>query len=187
MGNKRKFSVLEIFSILYFVVVLFVSVCKFGLFFKPELREKIFEIFYYFGATTIFGISIITILIFLAKSKKIRNIEENMDCSINIVSGINVAVISFNLLASIFGTIVVKEIAFEWLQIIIYFNIVSIIIDQLVYFFVKSCILKNTNNYLQREIVNKYIIYSVVSGFMLGIIIPNIMLHFGIIGAIRTM
>ena len=72
MGYKRKYTFLEILNILYFLLVLFVLGCKFGIIFDKGTSEKIFHIFYYWCSTVVFVVAIVTVLVLLVKSKKIR-------------------------------------------------------------------------------------------------------------------
>ena len=186
MGNERKYTVFEIISMVFFVLTLFMLACKFGLFFKLELREKIFDVFYCFLTPFVFVCSISISIFYLIKSKKIKNIYELTDCSKNVVSSINLAVVSFEVFASLFGLKFSSEvIATRWLRLIIYLSIIIVSIDGLVYYFVRQKVKNETVYYKQRDVINYYIIYSMMVSIVLGIIIPNLMLHNGIMEAIR--
>ncbi|MBR1540779.1 MAG: hypothetical protein IJ629_06505 [Clostridia bacterium] len=186
MGYKRRYTFLEILNILYFLLVLFVLGCKFGIIFDKGTSEKIFHIFYYWCSTAIFVVAIVTVLALLIKSKKIRNSDESNECAKNTMAAINIGVTSFQFLSSLFGTLSIKKIAYEWLQLTIYVSMIVIIINGLVYAYVRERIDKGLGYYNQKDIINKYIIYIIIISFLFGIIIPNLMLHFGIIKMIKA-
>ena len=185
MGNERKYTIFEIVNIVFFLLTLVALACKFGLFFKEETRIKFFNIYYYFFTTSMFALSFIISIVNIIKSKKLRNSYEIADCSKDVISTINISVVSFEAFASLFGTISVEKVAFEWLQLIIYLSIIMVCINTLVYYFVREKIVNDFRYYNQRDIINGYIIYAIVISFVFGIIIPNFMLHFGIMKAIR--
>ena len=62
MGYKRKYTVLEIVNVVYFLSAIFVLSCKMGFFLKLELRERIFDVFYYWCSTVILALSIVTLI-----------------------------------------------------------------------------------------------------------------------------
>jgi hypothetical protein len=184
MGNKRKYTFLEFINAIYFIFVLFILACKFGIIFKDaSISLKIFEIFYYKISIAVLLVALIIVLILIIKSKKIKNSDESTDCSKNIIAVINILVISFQFIFSLFGALSNENVAFEWLQLIIYISIVVEIIDFVVYSYVRTKILENFSRYNQTTIVNRYIFYAVTISFVLGIIIPNLMLHYGIVRA----
>lgn len=186
MGYKRKYTFFEVLNIIYFLLTLFVLMCKFGLIFDKVLAEKIFHMFYYWCSTITLGIAAPLILFFLTKSKKIRNNDEGESCAKNTLAVFNIAATAFQFLASMFGTLHQKRIAYEWLQLTIYVSMIAIIVNTLVYIFIRERVSKKTNFYNQKDTINMYIIYIIVVSFLVGIIIPNLMIHFGIIKMIRT-
>lgn len=184
MDYKRKYTILEIFNVLYFLALLFVIACKFGLFFEKKVRETIFNTFYYSISPIIFVISIVLIIVFLIKSKREMSNEDGLK---NLISTINMGTISFDFIVSLLGTILIqKKIAYEWLELTIYVNMIVIIIDSLIYAFVRGKILNNFSYFDQKDIINKYIVYVIIASFIFGIIIPNFMLHVGIVEVIKN-
>lgn len=186
MGNKRKYTFWEVVNIIYFLVVLFVMACKMGLFFPFAIREKIFEYFYDWCATTIFVIGLVTIIVLSIRNRKIKNKDDSMSCCRNAIATTNIEITSFVFLASLWGTVFFKKtIAFEWLQLTIYINMIVMIINSLIYVFVRGRLMNHTNYYNQNDVVNKYLIYAFIASFALGIIIPNFMLHAGVMNAVE--
>jgi hypothetical protein len=185
MGKKRRYTFLEIVGALYFILTLLVLAIKFGLLLSKELSEKIFNVYYSYVLPTVFVISLIISLICIVKSKKIRNRDDSTDEAKSAIATINISVISLESLATFFELSLGKEISFGWSQVTIYFCIIAIIIDFLVYEFTRSRLLVNFSTYNQSSIVNKYILYAIIISFIFAIIIPNLIIHYGVIATIR--
>ena len=186
MKSEKKYTLLEILSGSYFLIVLFVMACKFGLFLKLELREKLFDVFYYWCSTIILAIAVVIFIVLMIRSRRDRNLQDISENMRDLAAIINIVILSFEFIASLFGTLTVKKIAYEWFQLTIYVNMIALIIDQLVYVYVRSKLLLCYGGFDQKEVINKYIVYGIIVALLLGVIIPNLMLHFGIMEAIRA-
>ena len=184
MNYKRKYTILEIVNIVYFLAAIFVLACKMGLFFKLELRERIFDVFYYWCSTVIFALSILTLIGLIVKSKKQYNSDDVEECSRDTISVLNMAIISFDFLISLIGTLNIEVIAFQWLQITLYINLIVIIIDMLVYYYIRGRIVSQFDFYSQKEVINKYFVYAIIASLLLAVVVPNLMIHQGVMAAI---
>lgn len=186
MEKNKKNDLWHIISILYFLLALFMLTLKFGIILKNRnIAYRIFEIYYYTLIPTII-ISLFLIIVFIVKSKREKNEESGNRISKSIISLINIFIISFEVFASLFRTFSIELIASNWFRLTIYVSIIFIVIDVVVYLFVRGKIINEYSLYMQNSIINKYIIYAVIVALLLSIIIPNFMIHYGIMSVIKN-
>lgn len=186
MGNKRKITGLEIINIIYFLLMLFVIGTQFLQNFEYKEQHHILTIFHHYVAVVMLILSIIIALILIIKSKVIKNANDFADISKSIAATLNILLTSFQFIATLWGIFSIENLSIPWSKVIIYVCLVLLIIEFLIYAFIISKIADNFSIISLQTLINRYIIFVVTAGIILGIIIPNITFHFAIMNKLSN-